>query len=153
VNRPSAEVAAESAAPAQRDRFIPLRKSDIIDGLVAEGRLDAAGQARLQQFARMLGAIFHYQYFEELDRLREAYFHFDPEVDPPKHVPAKWNPVRRQGHASTVESTAFPVDIGSRSEPISTGNAEVAAATQSSRSGGTTASAGGAKPRPSRAIA
>src|SRR6266403_3672558 len=32
--------------------------------------------------SRMLGAIFHHQYFEELDRLREAYFYFDPEVDP-----------------------------------------------------------------------
>jgi hypothetical protein len=89
VNRPSAEVAAEAVAPAQRDRFIPLRKSDIIDGLVAEGRLDAAGQARLKQFARMLGAIFHYQYFEELDRLREIYFHFDPERDPQACGPAK----------------------------------------------------------------
>ena len=40
-----------------------------------------------------------------------------------KHVPAKWNPVRRQGHASTVESTAFSVDIGSLREPISMENA------------------------------
>ncbi len=31
--------------------------------------------------ARRLGAVFHYQYFEELDRLREVYFHFDPEID------------------------------------------------------------------------
>jgi len=30
-----------------------------------------------------------------------------------EHVPAKWNPVRRQGHASTLESTAFPVHMGS----------------------------------------
>ena len=30
----------------------------------------------------MLGAIFHYQYFEELDRLRDSYFQFDPEIDP-----------------------------------------------------------------------
>ena len=37
----------------------------------------------------MLGAILHYQYFEELDRLREAYFHFDPEVDPHACGPAK----------------------------------------------------------------
>jgi Protein of unknown function (DUF3754) len=93
VNGPVAEVGNKAAAPVQRDRFIPLRKSDIIDGLVAEGRLDAAGQARLRQLARMLGAIFHYQYFEELDRLREVYFYFDPELDPkanPKaHGPAK----------------------------------------------------------------
>jgi hypothetical protein len=34
------------------------------------------------------------------------------------HVPAKWNPVRRQGHAPNVESTAFSVHIGSLSDPI-----------------------------------
>jgi ferredoxin len=39
------------------------------------------------------------------------------------HVPAKWNPVRRQGHAPTQESTALPGDIGSLSEPISPGSA------------------------------
>jgi hypothetical protein len=88
VNKP-AEVGNQAAAPVPRDRFIPLRKSDIIDGLIAEGPLDAAGQARLRQLARMLGAIFHYQYFEELDRLREVYFYFDPERDPPASVPAK----------------------------------------------------------------
>jgi hypothetical protein len=80
---------AESVAPEQRDRVIPLRKSDLIDGLVAEGRLDEAEQATLRQLARMLGAIFHYQYFEELDRLREIYFQFDPEIDPQACGPAK----------------------------------------------------------------
>jgi hypothetical protein len=78
----------QAAAPEQRDRVIPLRKSDLIDGLVAEGRLDEADQARLRQLARMLGAIFHYQYFEELDRLREIYFQFDPEIDPQACGPA-----------------------------------------------------------------
>ena len=76
------DVSCEAAALAQRDRFIPLRKSDLIDGLVDAGRLDDAEQARFRQFARQLGALFHYQYFEQLDLLREAYFHFDPEVDP-----------------------------------------------------------------------
>jgi len=75
-------VSSEAAAPAQRDRFIPLRKSDLIDGLVAAGHLDEGAQASFRQFARQLGALFHYQYFEQLDLLREAYFHFDPEVDP-----------------------------------------------------------------------
>jgi hypothetical protein len=36
----------------------------------------------------------------------------------PTHVPAKWHPVRRQGHASTLESTAFPVHMGSLGDPI-----------------------------------
>src|SRR3954468_12356171 len=34
-----------------------------------------------------------------------------------------WNPVRGQGHAPNVESTAFPVDMGSPSDPVSTENA------------------------------
>jgi predicted ATPase len=34
------------------------------------------------------------------------------------HVPAKWDPVRRQGHAPTQESTALPGHIGSLSDPI-----------------------------------
>jgi hypothetical protein len=34
------------------------------------------------------------------------------------HVPAKWNPVRRQGHAPPPESTALPGHIGSLSDPI-----------------------------------
>jgi hypothetical protein len=78
MNRPPGE----PAAPKPRDRFIPVRKSDMIGGLLAEPCLDDAGQAGLAQLARKLGAILHYQYFEELERLREAYFHFDPELDP-----------------------------------------------------------------------
>jgi hypothetical protein len=89
VNGPPAEVRNEAPTQGLRDRFIPRRKSDIIDGLVAEGSLDAAGQASLRQFARTLGAIFHYQYFAELDRLREVYFHFDPELDPQVYGSAK----------------------------------------------------------------
>jgi uncharacterized protein DUF3754 len=78
----------EAVAAEQRDRFIPLRKSDIVSGLVGEGSLDEPQQARLRQFARVLGAILHYQYFEELDRLRDAYFCFDPDVDPQLCGPA-----------------------------------------------------------------
>src|SRR3954464_4610816 len=42
---------------------------------------------------------------------------------PLQHVPAKWDPVRRQGHAAIVESTAFPARMGSPSDPIRAGNA------------------------------
>jgi len=84
-----AEGGREIAAPEKRDRVIPLRKSDVIDGLIAEGRLDEADQARFRQLARMLGAILHYEYLEELDRLRETYFYFDPEIDPHEFGSAK----------------------------------------------------------------
>jgi hypothetical protein len=79
------ETGSETAAPVQRDRFIPLRKSDIVAGLLAHGCLDDDQQTSLQQLARTLGAIFHHRYFTELDRLREAYFYFDPEVGSAAH--------------------------------------------------------------------
>lgn len=78
----------DAAAPEQFDRVIRLRKADLIGGLVADGRLDGAGEASFRDLARRLGAVFHYQYFEELDRLREVYFHFDPELDPQACGPA-----------------------------------------------------------------
>ena len=56
---------------------------------MAAGHLDEAQQAGFRQFVRQLGAIFHYQYFEQLDLLREAYFHFDPEVDPKVGAPVR----------------------------------------------------------------
>jgi hypothetical protein len=82
-------VPGEAAVPESRDRFIPLRKSDLIEGLMAAGHLDGAGEVGFRQFARQLGAIFHYQYFEQLDLLREAYFHFDPEINPQTCSPAR----------------------------------------------------------------
>ena len=84
-----AETGRELSARQPRDRVIPLRKSDIIDGLIAEGRLDEADQTRFRQLARMLGAVLHYEYLEELDRLRETYFYFDPEIDPHEFGSAK----------------------------------------------------------------
>jgi len=88
VNDGAVRSVREATAPELRDRVIRLRKADLIGGLVAEGGLDAAGQAGFRQLARRLGAVFHYQYFEELDRLREVYFHFDPEIDPQACGPA-----------------------------------------------------------------
>jgi len=88
VNEGAVRSMRDATAPEQRDRVIRVRKTDLIDGLVAEGRLDAAGQSAFRRLARGLGAVFHYQYFEELDRLREVYFHFDPELDPAGGGPA-----------------------------------------------------------------
>jgi hypothetical protein len=87
--RTPAEAERGIAAREPRDRVIPLRKSDVIDGLIAEGRLDEADQERFRQLARMLGAILHYEYLDELDRLRETYFYFDPEIDPHEFGSAK----------------------------------------------------------------
>jgi len=63
------------------DEFIPVRKSDLIAALVAQGDFaDAADRGKFDQRCRMLAAIYHYEYFELLDRLRGDYYYFNPEV-------------------------------------------------------------------------
>jgi hypothetical protein len=82
------EASNETAAPVPREKFIPLRKSDIVSALIDHAGLPADQAESFRRLARMLGAIVHVRYFEELDRLREAYFYFDPEVSTPASRPS-----------------------------------------------------------------
>jgi hypothetical protein len=66
-----------------RDHFIAVRKTDILDALIEHGRLaDEAQREQFAQVCRRLGAIYHYEYFAELERLRDDYFYFNPEIEP-----------------------------------------------------------------------
>jgi hypothetical protein len=68
----------------QRDQFIPVRKSDLLQALTAQGVLGADDE-RFRHLARLLGSVFHYSYFAQLERLREDYFYFNPDLDPHVH--------------------------------------------------------------------
>src|SRR5436190_15691916 len=71
-----------AAAGDERDHFIPVRKSDVLDALIEHGQLpgeDAREQFR--QVCKLLAAIYHYEYFERLETLRDAYYYFNPELD------------------------------------------------------------------------
>ena len=65
------------------DQFIPVRKSDILSALVEQG--DCKSDEEREKFRRlcdMLAAIYHYDYFQTLERLRNDYYYFSPEVAP-----------------------------------------------------------------------
>lgn len=66
---------------AARDTFIPVRKSDIVAALSAQIVPDVP-KDKLALLCKMLGAIYHYAYFDKLERLRADYFYFNPEIDP-----------------------------------------------------------------------
>ena len=73
----------DATPPDGRDQFIPVRKSDILDALVDNGQLaDDALKTQFRQVCRMLGAIYHYEYFERLENLRRDYYYFDPGHQP-----------------------------------------------------------------------
>ena len=66
----------------ERDHFIPVRRADIVQALIKQGAL--GGTKECEQFGhvcRLLGAIYHYEYFDQLDRMRNDYFFFNPEHD------------------------------------------------------------------------
>ncbi len=86
----------------ERDQFIPVRKSDILDALVDHGHL-ASEQERtnFRQICRMLGAIYHYEYFERLEELRQDYYYFNPEIDPHARFDATG---LEQAYAKLIES-------------------------------------------------
>src|SRR5271156_2292856 len=58
VNGPTAEVGNQAAAPVQRDRFIPLRKSDIMVGLMAGAPLAATGREGLKHLPACSAPFF-----------------------------------------------------------------------------------------------
>jgi len=69
-------------AESQRhDQFIPVRKEDLFSALIKQGDLAGPGERELfWRFARTLRTICHYEYSETLDRLRDDYYYFSPEV-------------------------------------------------------------------------
>ncbi len=67
-----------TAAP--RDQFIPVRKADILSALVDHGRLRDREMEQFRLFARLLGAIYHYEYFDRLETLRNDYYYFNPDL-------------------------------------------------------------------------
>jgi hypothetical protein len=68
-------------AGASSDKFIPVRKEDLLGTLVAQGAFADREECELfRRFARTFRTICHYVYSETLDRLRDDYYYFNPEV-------------------------------------------------------------------------
>ena len=64
-----------------RGKFIPVRKEDLFSALIKQGDFsDTAERELFRRFARTLRTICHYEYSETLDRLREDYYYFSPEL-------------------------------------------------------------------------
>ena len=65
------------------DQFIPVRKSDILSALVEQGACKSdADREKFRRLCDMLAAIYHYDYFQTLERLHNDYYYFSPEVAP-----------------------------------------------------------------------
>src|ERR1700739_1094789 len=62
-------------------QLFPVRKEDLLSALIKQGDLANPVERELfWRFARTLRTICHYEYSETLDRLRDDYYYFSPEV-------------------------------------------------------------------------
>jgi hypothetical protein len=74
---------ARQAGGGAPERAIPVRKSDILDALTAgDGFADDAEREKFQRLCALIASIYHYEYFAALERLRNDYHYFNPEVAP-----------------------------------------------------------------------
>jgi hypothetical protein len=66
---------------ADREHYIPLRKSDLVELLLRDKHLPAAEREPFRQFCRLVSAVFHFEYLTQLEELKDAYAPFDPDSD------------------------------------------------------------------------
>lgn len=64
-----------------REHYIPLRKNDLVDLLCKDQRLGASERDAFRQFCRLVGAVWHFEYLESLDKLKDAYAPLDPDSE------------------------------------------------------------------------
>lgn len=81
ARRGSVGVAATSEEHWAREKYVPIRVTDLISCLVANAALSDRQRRDFQQFCRLLTATFHYEFLQKLTELKDAYAPFDPDRD------------------------------------------------------------------------
>ena len=70
-----------SANPSVRERFIPLRKADLVDGLSTSRMVTPKDREIFLRFSTILGSIFHFEFHAKTEILKENYYPFNPDND------------------------------------------------------------------------
>jgi hypothetical protein len=71
-----------------REHFIPLRKSDLVELLCRDKQLPVQERDPFRQFCTLVSAVFHFEYLKQLEELKDAYAPFDPDADTHELKPA-----------------------------------------------------------------
>jgi len=72
-----------------REHYIPLRKSDLVDLLCANPSLNDHERDQFRQFCTMVSATLHFEYHRHFEQLKSEYAPFDPDsVTRPLFLPS-----------------------------------------------------------------
>ncbi len=64
-----------------REHYIPLRKNDLGELLVKDKQVRFEEREPLRQFFRLVSSVFHFEYLQQLEDLKNAYAPFDPDSE------------------------------------------------------------------------
>lgn len=103
----------EPEAPEGRDRYIPIRKAEIVAAVLDDPSLGAAGapadRAALEGLARRLGLIFHIDYYARREAIKDLYVRFNP--DQPGEGPVPADPDARQAFLDALDSALIAANF------------------------------------------
>jgi hypothetical protein len=66
---------------ADREHYIPLRKSDLVELLCRDKQMPRVQVADFRQFCTLISAVFHFEYLTKLEHLKDRYAPFDPDCE------------------------------------------------------------------------
>ncbi len=64
-----------------RLRFIPFRKRDVVEMCIASGGFTGADQIKFRELSRLLQSVYHFEFHEKLEKLKDSYAHLNPDRD------------------------------------------------------------------------
>jgi hypothetical protein len=65
----------------KKDRFIPLRKKDVIQACLDDGRLSSNQLGAFNTLCQLIVSTLHFEYHQVLEELKDSYAPFDPNSD------------------------------------------------------------------------
>jgi hypothetical protein len=65
----------------RRERFIPIGRQDIVEGLVAASHWNNDERKKFQEFCKILIALYHYKFHKYSESLKHYYTPFNPDND------------------------------------------------------------------------
>lgn len=66
---------------ADREHYIPVRKTDLVELLLKDAKMPPGERESFRQFSRLVSAIWHFEYHTTLETLKDDFAPFDPDAE------------------------------------------------------------------------
>jgi hypothetical protein len=117
------------AENSNRNRFIPFRKADIVAMCGNDSRMKAGDAEGFREFCRILEALFHFEFHQNLESLKNCYAPFNPDADTRRLT--DYSPKEKQGLQKELVAQMTAVLNSANFEQITAEDLEQALAEES----------------------